>query len=176
MKRLFLVLILARSMPAEAMTLNIPGFPDGSTATTRQAASADDCGGENVSPALRWRDVPAATRSLALTVFDSDAGQGAGYVHCVLYDLPPSLTGLPEAAGTRLPAGSVGGINSPGGHLYYGACPPVGDPPHHYIFRLYALDLPPRALPERLSEPRLRSAINGHILAQARTTLLYGRP
>ena len=156
---------------AHALTIDIPGQPDGSTATTHEAA----CGGHNTSPALTWRGVPANAQSLALTIFDPDAQHGAGYVHWVLYGLPPTLSGLPENAGARIPPGATPGINSPGSGHYFGMCPPVGDPPHHYIFHLYALDLARAALRPGLPEPALRAAIAGHILADAKVTLLYAR-
>ncbi len=169
--RLWPAVALLVPVAAHALTIAIPGQPDGSVAATRHAA----CGGRDISPALIFGGVPADTRSLALTIFDPDAGHGAGYVHWVLYGLPPTLGGLPEDAGARVPAGGTGGTNSPGNGRYYGMCPPVGDPPHHYIFHLYALDLVPHALPPGLSEPALRRAIAGHVLADARVTLLYQR-
>ncbi len=74
------------------------------------------CEGEDVSPALTWSGVPSGTKSLALIVDDPDAPDPAApkmtWVHWVLYDVPPSAQGLPEAAGVNsLPHGTREGLN-----------------------------------------------------------------
>ena len=66
------------------------------------------CEAEDVSPALEWSGVPAGAKSLALIVDDPDAPDPAApkmvYVHWVLYDIPPSATGLAEGMTSgRLP-------------------------------------------------------------------------
>ncbi|MFM2118963.1 MAG: hypothetical protein RL722_431 [Pseudomonadota bacterium] len=107
------------------------------------------CKGENVSPALVWRNAPAGTKSFALQVHDPDAPTGSGFWHWAVYDIPAGSTGLPQGAGNdpaRLPAGAYGGqtdfmdtgatgVNGNWG----GPCPPVGDKPHRYVFTVYAL-------------------------------------
>jgi hypothetical protein len=52
------------------------------------------CDGQDLSPPLRWSNLPGGTKSLALVCEDPDAPVGI-WVHWVLYDIPPSLTGLP---------------------------------------------------------------------------------
>lgn len=42
---------------------------------------AKECGGQNVSPALSWKDPPARTKSFVLTLFDHDALDGFGWWH-----------------------------------------------------------------------------------------------
>jgi phosphatidylethanolamine-binding protein (PEBP) family uncharacterized protein len=37
------------------------------------AASTNNCGGGNASPALQWRNAPTGTKSYAITIFDPDA-------------------------------------------------------------------------------------------------------
>ena len=107
------------------------------------------CKGENVSPALEWRNVPAGTKSLALQVYDPDAPTGSGFWHWAVYNMPPTITALAQGAGNdaaRLPAGAFGGntdfmdTGATGANGNYGGpCPPQGDKPHRYIFTLYAL-------------------------------------
>ena len=62
------------------------------------------CDGKDLSPALAWSNVPGGTRSLALIADDPDAPDPSApkmtWVHWVLYNLPPTLDGLPEAAGS----------------------------------------------------------------------------
>ena len=57
---------------------------------------------------------------------------------------------------------------------YDGPCPPWNDQRiHHYIFRLYALDLPRLALEGRFTGPQARDAIHGHILDEAQLVGAY---
>ena len=127
------------------------------------------CDGQNVSPPLAWSDVPEGTRSLALIVDDPDAPDPKApvrtWAHWVLYNLPPTLEGLPEALtpGT-LPEGAHAGLNDWHQTDYVGPCPPVGH--HRYFHKLYALDT---VLPD-LEEPTkaaVEEAMQGHILAEA---------
>ena len=50
---------------------------------------------QNLSPALIWKGVPSATKSLALICDDPDAPMGT-WVHWVIYDLPPDNADLAE--------------------------------------------------------------------------------
>jgi Raf kinase inhibitor-like YbhB/YbcL family protein len=110
--------------------------------------------------------VPAGTRSLALIVDDPDAPDPAAprmtWVHWVLYNLPPDLTGLPE--GAALPPGARAGTNDFRRTRYGGPCPPIGR--HRYFFKLYALDT---VLPDlgAVTKSGLEQAMQGHVLAQA---------
>jgi Raf kinase inhibitor-like YbhB/YbcL family protein len=53
------------------------------------------CEGEDVSPPLRWSNVPEGTRSLALVVADPDARAGI-FTHRVAWGLDPGADGLGE--------------------------------------------------------------------------------
>jgi Raf kinase inhibitor-like YbhB/YbcL family protein len=100
-------------------------------------------------------------------------------VHWILYDMPATLSALPEnlpkQAGVLNGAqqGHVWGVDSFSRVGYFGPCPPPG-PAHHYHFKLYALD---RALSlgSKANKPRLEKAMEGHILGTATLTGLYGR-
>jgi Raf kinase inhibitor-like YbhB/YbcL family protein len=158
---------------AEAFAVASPGLADGGALDSSHAASANNCGGGNVSPALQWRNAPAGTKSFAVTIFDPDGAKGLGIVHWVLYGIAPSTTGL--AAGAAMPPGSVAGTNRTGATGYYGPCPPIGDVPHHYVVQVFALDLPPDALPAGLTRDALLAAIKDHVIAATSTVLRYGR-
>jgi Raf kinase inhibitor-like YbhB/YbcL family protein len=57
---------------------------------------------------------------------------------------------------------------------YDGPCPPWNDLRlHHYIFRMYALDLPRLELPGRFSGPDVCAAIHGHIIDEAQLIGTY---
>jgi Raf kinase inhibitor-like YbhB/YbcL family protein len=127
------------------------------------------CEGRDVSPPLAWHGVPAGTKSLALVVDDPDAPDPASpkmiWVHWVVYDIPPSASGLAEAVKPgALPPGTREGANDFGRTAYGGPCPPIGR--HRYFFKLYALDL---SLPGlgRASKAALEKAMRGHVLAEA---------
>jgi Raf kinase inhibitor-like YbhB/YbcL family protein len=123
------------------------------------------CAGDNLSPALSFSGVPAGTKSLALVVDDPDAPAGT-FVHWVVYNIPPQTTHL-EAGVQRGPAmrgGAVQGRNDFGQTGYGGPCPPPGSP-HHYHFRLYALNSP--ITPQSATAPDVERAMQGHILASA---------
>jgi Raf kinase inhibitor-like YbhB/YbcL family protein len=117
--------------------------------------------GGNVSPQLSWSDVPDNTRAFALICHDPDApfiANGAyGFVHWVLYDIPP-VHELEEGA-----AIGVAGINSYGESGYGGPKPPPGHGPHHYYFVLFALDHA-LDLPAGLSLGQLLEKIEPHVL------------
>ncbi len=139
-------------------------FTEGGEIPTRST-----CEGEDRSPPLAWSGAPAGTRSLALVVDDPDAPDPAAprtiWVHWVLYDLPPSASGLPEAvARDGLPTGTREGRNDWKRTGWGGPCPPIGR--HRYYFHLYALDAPLGDLgtPTRA---KLDGAMKGHVLAQA---------
>ena len=127
------------------------------------------CEGDDISPPLAWSGAPAGTQSLVLIVDDPDAPDPAKpqrvWVHWVLYNLPPDMTGLAEAVAERdLPKGNEGGLNDWGRTGYGGPCPPIGR--HRYFFKLYALDVRLKGL----TSPRkaqVEAAMEGHVLAQA---------
>ena len=118
------------------------------------------CIGRNISPDLAWTGVPVHTQSFALIVDDPDAPMGI-WVHWVVFNLPATTTGVPEA--TDFTDGSMVGKNSSGHLSYDGPCPPSGT--HRYFFKLYALDTM-LTLSAGANKDQLLKAMDGHILAQ----------
>ena len=110
-----------------------------------------------------------------MVTFDTSAGHGRGFTHWVAYGIAPSVTTLPPGFGSQVSPAFTGGANDAGTHLYYGPCPPVGDPPHHYVFTAYALDLAPGRLAPGLTRAALVRVIAAHTLAQAQITGTYYR-
>jgi Raf kinase inhibitor-like YbhB/YbcL family protein len=104
---------------------------------------ATDCGGQNVSPALEWKDAPEGTKSFVLTLFDKDALDGFGWWHWQVLRLPAPMTGLPEGAGSNgskaMPKGVVQGKADLGRAGYLGPCLKAGTGPHQFVFTLYAM-------------------------------------
>jgi Raf kinase inhibitor-like YbhB/YbcL family protein len=57
---------------------------------------------------------------------------------------------------------------------YDGPCPPWNDSiPHHYIFTLFALDMPNCAVKRRFTAAEVLKAMKGHVLGTAKITGLY---
>jgi Raf kinase inhibitor-like YbhB/YbcL family protein len=147
---------------AVAFTLTTSAFRDGDVIPTRFT-----CDGEDVPPPLSWQGAPEGTRSFALIVDDPDA-PGGTFTHWLLHDIPGNVAALPASAGKAL-------RNGFGRGRYGGPCPPRGDPPHRYVFTLYALDVPAVALHDG-TRPSLERALRAHTLGVARLTGRYGRP
>jgi Raf kinase inhibitor-like YbhB/YbcL family protein len=131
------------------------------------------CEGTDVSPALSWTGAPAGTKSFVLIVDDPDAPDPKApkmtWVHWVLYNLPPTCDGLPEAV-SELPAGTLEGTNDWKRTGYGGPCPPIGR--HRYYHKLYALGA---TLPDlrRPTKVQVEDAMKGHVLAQAQLMGTY---
>lgn len=136
------------------------------------------CDGANTSPPLAWVGMPDGTRSLALIVDDPDAPDPAApkrvWVHWVLYNIPPSETGLAEGdARSPVPASAREGLNDTHQAGYTGPCPPIGR--HRYFHTLYALDAMLPDLGERATRKDLDAAMKGHVLATAQIMGTYER-
>lgn len=127
--------------------------------------------GEDVSPPLRWQDVPEGTRSLVLICEDPDAPH-ATWDHWILYNIPPSLSVLAEGLKEELPQEVQSCLNSWGKIGYGGPNPPSGN--HRYFFILYALDTVLH-LSEGATKANLLNVMHGHTLAEATLVGCYER-
>lgn len=144
-------------------------------------AKAFGCSGGNQSPELHWSGAPAGTQSFVLTLFDRDErSTPSGWWHWVVYDLPKSTTSLPQGAGAEhggaLPPGTLQGRTDLGEDAYHGPCPAEGDPPHRYVFTLYALNVAKLPVPADSSGAMVTSIVQEHLLGKAVFVAHYGRP
>jgi len=175
-----------------AFTLSSPDLSSGNF-DNQFVLNGFGCKGGNVSPALRWSNVPAGTKSFALQVYDPDAPTGSGFWHWAVYNIPADANGMARGAGNSsatLPAGAFGGntdfvdTGATGGNGNYGGpCPPVGDQPHRYIFTLFALAVPqvevaagvPKTGTAGLYGFVLNKGVGAALLGKASFTATYGR-
>jgi Raf kinase inhibitor-like YbhB/YbcL family protein len=168
----------------------------------------------NLSPDLRWTDLPAGAKSLAIICHDPDVPSRGDdvnkegrtvpstlprveFFHWTLVDLPADTGPIARGefsrgvtprgkAGPAAPRGARQGLNDYTGWFagdkdmagnyfgYDGPCPPWNDERvHHYVFTLYALDVPKLSLGATFSGPDARNAMAGHVLAQATLTGVY---
>jgi len=130
------------------------------------------CEGKDASPPLSWSGVPAGAKSLVLIVDDPDAPDPKApkmtWVHWVLYNLPPTSTGLSEGV-TALPPGTKAGINDWKRADFGGPCPPIGR--HRYFHKLYALDAELNL--DKPTKAQVEAAMRGHVLAEAQLMGTY---
>ena len=146
--------------PKATLTITSPGFPAEGMIPAKYT-----CAGANVSPPLSWTGVPAGTRTLALICDDPDA-PGGTWVHWVIFNLPVTASTLVEKIDTvpTLPNATRQGVNDFGKIGYGGPCPPPGKP-HHYFFKLYALDAR-LSLKAGATKKDLLQAMDGHVVAE----------
>lgn len=132
------------------------------------------CDGENISPPLKFSQVPSGAKSLVLIVDDPDAPRGT-FDHWIVWNLPPNLKELTEDAPelARLSPAPVQGVNGYGKSYYHGPCPPAGKP-HHYHFKLYALNSI-LSLPEGSTKQEVEDALEEFVIAQAELVGTYQR-
>jgi len=173
--------------PATLM-VESPAFKDGGTIPKDYTG---DTGARNISPALTWSGAPASAREFALILDDPDANFGGRgpFVHWVLYKVPGTAKGLPEAVpmgATINVAGLQGAINGLSGFNafarpgapplepgYRGPAPPPGAP-HHYHFKVYALSEALNVQPG-LDKAGLLKAMEGKIVAQGEIVGVFQR-
>ncbi|MFP4194897.1 MAG: YbhB/YbcL family Raf kinase inhibitor-like protein [Desulfosalsimonas sp.] len=127
--------------------------------------------GDDISPPLEWTNVPEGTKSFALICHDPDAPlilPGTyGFVHWVLYNIPGSVTSLPE--GVKEYTKGINDMNQEG---YNGPKPPPGHGVHHYFWWLMALnkelDLKPG-----LTQWQLLEQIEPYVIGMNRIVGIY---
>jgi Raf kinase inhibitor-like YbhB/YbcL family protein len=133
------------------------------------------CDGEDESPALQWTGYPESTKSFAIIAEDPDAPNG-NWIHWVVYDIPRAITFLEANQGFYeiMYHGAKHGINDFGTKKYGGPCPPKGDGPHRYYFKIFALDTMLNLKPG-LRKEELLEAMKNNIVARGSIMGYYER-
>jgi Raf kinase inhibitor-like YbhB/YbcL family protein len=152
------------------LTVRTPAFP----ADGKIPAQYSKDGG-NVSPLVEWHGTPPGARSYALVVEDPDAPKGT-FRHWAAYNIPVHLQRLAEGAGSRDRGGALQmAENDFGNNRYDGPQPPPGDEPHHYHFRLFALDVPELDVDSDCSAAEVLEAAKAHAIAEADAVGVFAR-
>jgi len=147
------------------IAVSSPAFQPGGAMPRRYT-----CDGADVSPPLRWHNMPAGSVELVLLAIDLDGGH-TGAVQWAVGGLPPSSPGI--AAG-RLPAGAVVGLGSAGEARWGGICGASGRL-HHVAFLVYALNRR-LGLKAGFDPATVRSGLEDATLARGLTVATYERP
>ena len=158
-----------------------PDFPDNGMLSEDNASTGTSlrgpwaCGGKNISPALSWSRAPAGTKSFAIIMDDPDAASGRGGNHWITYDIPAVVMSVARGDADK-PGRFVSGDSGRSKLAYHGACAEPGGKAHHFIFNVYALDLPPGTLPPGLTKAEFMQRVIGkHNRAQASIVARYQR-
>ncbi|EPG75624.1 Raf-like protein [Leptospira fainei serovar Hurstbridge str. BUT 6] len=167
----------ASSAFASDLKVSSSSIKEGGVITNAQVFNGFGCSGDNVSPDLHWTGAPKDTKFFAITVYDPDAPTGSGWWHWVIFNIPADITSLDSKAGNEkgtLPKGAIQSRTDFGKPGYGGPCPPAGEKPHRYIFRVIALkDKIP--LDQDASGALVGFYINSMKLADGKLTAKFGR-
>jgi Raf kinase inhibitor-like YbhB/YbcL family protein len=143
------------------MKIISPVFKDGESIPLKYT-----CEGQNISPPLKFIEIPDNAKSLVLMVEDPDA-QAKPWVHWLVFNIPASVSGFDENSIARDATQGICNGNTFG---YEGPCPPSGE--HKYLFKLYALDMR-LSIPDASDRKRVLHEMKGHVLAEAMLTGKY---
>lgn len=176
---LIVCLVSPSSSEQGKFTLSSPEIPKKGQMKEVQVFSGFGCSGQNISPALAWKNFPPETKSFALMVYDPDAPTGSGWWHWIVYNIPAKVNSLPagagKAEGSLLPQGAVQSNTDFGSHGYGGPCPPKGDKPHRYVFTIFALKVEKLQLPPNASGAMVGFVVRQNAIGKTSLTGYYGR-
>lgn len=117
--------------------------------------------GEDVSPPLTWTATALPTRSIVVILTDQGGKNGPAVCDWILFNLSPSLSGLPDGYSATVSSANVG-RNDLGLVGYTGPAPPKGSV-HQYDFYVYTLDRT-LSLGPAPTNGMVQAAMKGHIL------------
>lgn len=157
---------ISMTMTENTFTLKSSAFKQGNGIPLKYT-----CDGDDISPMLEIKNAPMGTVSFVLIVDDPDASRGIPWDHWILWNIDGRTQYIME---DTIPEGSVQGATSFGKAKYGGPCPPKGNSPHRYVFKLYALDTL-LDIPVGSVKDTLLKAMESHILGTAELIGLYGR-
>ena len=153
------------------LALTSPDFNPGDRIPTRFT-----CDGQNVSPAFRWIGAPEGTQEYLLVCYDPDAPNGT-FQHWAAFGISPKRTFLRAGFGPEAEEpGFHQAVNDFGKPGYGGPCPPRGDKPHAYHFRLSALGSPIGDVGPGTTCAEVQNLAQPNELEHAELIGYYGRP
>jgi Raf kinase inhibitor-like YbhB/YbcL family protein len=159
--------------------LTSTAFVDSSGMASKFSCAAGDAA---VSPPLAWANPPMGTVSFTLILHDLDPRPMRGIndiLHWMVWNIPATTMMLAEGTPTASATLADGSLQSNGNAQgpnfgYRPPCPPPGQPPHHYAFELFALDIKTE-LPATATRDEVTKAMDGHVLGHSVLMGLFGR-
>ena len=127
------------------------------------------CDGADQAPVLRWGAPPEGTESFALVIDDPDAPSGT-FRHWGVFDIPASARSIGD--GKRIGTEVTNDFGKSG---YGGPCPPKGHGPHHYHFKLFALNTDRLGLSPNSKVADVENAARRHAIAEGELVGTYER-
>jgi len=151
----------------DGFRLTSAAFEDGEPLDPSFTADEED----SVAPPLEWSAPPKGSEEMVLVVEDADTlvGGASPACHWLVWGLAAQRGKLMEG---EMPPRV--GKNAKRNSEWLLPEPPEGDPPHDYVFQLFALDLPLTLRPGASRED-LFKAMEGHVTGVALLTATYAR-
>jgi hypothetical protein len=146
------------------LSLASDAFQEGGTIPTQFT-----CDGADQTPRLSWSEPPEGTESFALVIDDPDAPSGT-FRHWGVFDIPASARSI--GGGQRIGTEVTNDFGKPG---YGGPCPPKSHGPHHYHFKLFALDTDRLGVSPSAKIVDVENAAKQHAIAQGELVGMYER-
>lgn len=171
---LMVVLLGCKKDTQEPTPANNGMFTLQSTGVTNgELAAKYTCDGQSYAPPLTWVNAPSGTKSFAITMHHIPP-TGDKHVYYLLYNIPSTITSLPENNTTI----GLFGINTVNGKNTY--TPPCSQGPgaKTYVLTVYALSEQPtlNVAPSKLTMDILTEAMSKITLAKSELSVNYTRP
>lgn len=130
------------------------------------------CDSTGLSPTISWKNAPTGTNAYAVTMHTIPP-TGEKHVYLVLYNLPATLSSIPQAVSNT----GTFGMNTVNGKMTYS--PPCSQGPGAkiYVITVYALSKQPviSVAPSAVTMDVLLSAMSGITLGTSTLTVSYTR-
>lgn len=130
------------------------------------------CDSTGLSPTISWKNAPTGTNAYAVTMHTIPP-TGEKHVYLVLYNLPATLSSIPQAVSNT----GTFGMNTVNGKMTY--TPPCSQGPGAkiYVITVYALSKQPliSVAPSAVTMDVLLSAMSGITLGTSTLTVSYTR-
>ena len=121
--------------------------------------------GKNISPHLKWEEIPDKTKSFALSCNDPDAPAG-DWIHWLVINIPSDVKEISQ--GGQVPGIQL--VNDFGEKGYGGPAPPSGT--HRYFFKIHALDVEKL---EGVTKNNFRDKFKNHLIESTQLIGLYSK-
>ena len=170
---LFMLFTIENASGGGAMEISSSAFKDKGKIAIQYVMPG--AGGKNISIPMSWKNVPAGTKSFALSMVDPHP-VAQNWVHWLVINIPKEAASMDEGASRKkMPPGLVELKNSFGDVGYGGPQPPKGTGDHPYVMTLYALSVEKLELGLNPSLSAFKKAIEGKVIESALITGMYGR-